>query len=347
MNVTYSDERRSKILIAVIEDYIDTASPVGSQAICEKYHFGVSSATVRNIMGELEAAGLITHPHTSAGRIPTDRGYRYYVNALHDLLPLDRGQLEQIHEALAAPDADVERILDRAARLMAELTHQAAVALYPVLKRSVFKRLEVVPLDARRLLCVLMTTQGLVRSIAIEVDEPVTADELAALVRFLNNELAGMALDEVEAFLQRRILTQTDSFFYLFKRALHILHTALEVDRQEQFRLEGASYVLAQPEFHDTRKTQVLLQMLEAKDELVMLLQDDLARDGVTVRIGREMHPAAMEECSLVTAPYKVRGQAVGGLGILGPRRMEYPRLMATVDCVARRVGELLNQVLG
>ena len=347
MIVTDSNDRRSKILIAVVEDYIDTASPVGSQTICRKHRLGVSSATVRNIFGELEAAGLITQPHTSAGRIPTDRGYRYYVNAIHDLLPLDQRQLTQIHEILAAPEAEVERILDRAARVMAELTHQAAVVLYPVLKRSAFKRLEVVPLDARRLLCVLVTTQGLVRSIIIEVDEPVTGDELQALLRFLNNELAGMALDEVETFLQRRILAQADSFFYLLKRALHIIHATLEADQQEQLRLEGASYVLAQPEFHDAQKTQALLQMLEARDDLVVLLQEDLAHDGVAVHIGHEMEPPALEECSLVTAPYKVRGQTVGGLGILGPRRMAYPRLMATVDCVARRVGELLNQVMG
>ncbi len=347
MSVTDSEERRNRILMAVIEDYIGTALPVGSHAICEKYRLNVSSATVRNIMGELEEQGLIMQPHTSAGRIPTDRGYRYYVNALHDMSPLDAVQVRQIDALLATSGVEAALLLDRAARLMAELTHQAAIALYPVLRRNVFKRLEVIPMDGRHLLCVLVTMQGLVRSIVIEVEEPVTTEELGTLQRFLNTELAGMALDAVEEFLQRRILAQSDSFFYLLKRALQILHLALEAQQQEQLRLEGTSYVLAQPEFHDADKTRVLLRLLETRDELIALLQEDLTHEGMVVRIGQETQRAAMADCSLVSAPYQVGGRVVGGIGILGPKRMEYPRVMATVDYVARRVGELLSQVTG
>ena len=345
MSVNDSEDRRNRILVAVLEDYIDTGVPVGSEAICRKYRLGVSSATVRNVMVELEEQGLITHPHTSAGRVPTDRGYRYYVNALHDL-PFDAAMRHRIDQMLAAHGMDAQHLLDQAARLMAELTHQAAVALYPVLRRNAFKRLEAVPLDGRRLLCVLVTVQGLVRSVIIEVEQPVTAEELHTLLRFLNAELAGMALDEVEDFLQRRILAQADSFFYLLKRALQILHVALEADRQGELRLEGASRVLAQPEFHDVRKTRVLLELLEAKNALVALLQEDLGRDGLMVRIGREIPQAEMADCSLVTSTYKVHGHAVGGLGILGPRRMEYPRVMATVDYVAQRVSQLLTEAM-
>lgn len=347
MNVNDLEERRNRILLAVIEDYIGTACPVGSQAICEKYRLKVSSATVRNILAALEVEGLIMQPHTSAGRIPTDRGYRYYVNALRDMSPLDANQVQRIDEWLAASDMDAAVMLDRAARLMAEVTHQAAIALYPVLRRNVFKRLEVIPLDGRRLLCVLVTMQGLVRSIVVEVDEPVTAEELHALLRFLNAELSGMALDAVEEFLQRRILVQSDSFFYLLKRALQILHLALEAQQQEQLRLEGASYVLAQPEFHDADKTRLLLRFLEAKEELIALLEEDLLREGVVVRIGQETRRAAMADCSMVSSSYKVGDRVVGGIAILGPKRMAYPRVMATVDYVARRVGELLSQVTG
>ena len=196
-------------------------------------------------------------------------------------------------------------------------------------------------------MCVLVTMQGLVRSIIIEVEEPVTLEELGPLQRFLNTELVGMALDEVEEFLQRRILAQSDSFFYLLKRALQILHLALEAQQREPLRLEGASYVLAQPEFQDVDKTRVLLRLLEARDELVALLQEDLAREGLVVRIGQETQRAAMADCSTVSSSYKVNGRVVGGLGILGPKRMAYPRVMVTVDYVARRVGELLSQVMG
>ena len=343
--LTDSEDRRSKILVAVVEGYIDTGSPVGSQMICEKYRLGVSSATIRNVMGDLEAQGLIMQPHTSAGRVPTDRGYRAYVNALRELL-LDPEQARRVDALLGQTGVEPAALLDRAARLMAELTRQAAVALYPVLRRNAFKRLEVVPLDGRRLLCVLVTMQGLVRSIIIEVDEPVTAEELHTLLRFLNTELQGMGLDAVEEFLQRRILAQHDSFFHLLKRALQILHLALESGEAEPLRLEGASYMLMQPEFQDAERTRLVLQFLETRQELVGLLQEDLAREGIQVHIGQELPQPAMSDCSLVTMTYRINGQVVGGLGVLGPKRMEYPRVMAMVDYVARRVGELLSEAV-
>ena len=344
MNVTDSKKRRSEVLFAVIKDYIDTASPVGSQAICQRYRFGVSSATIRNIMGELEEDGLIMQPHTSAGRVPTDRGYRYYVNALRQLM-LDPAETRRIDELLmTAHDADA--ILDCAARLMAELTHQTAIALYPVLRRNVFKRLEAIPLDNKRLLCVLVTMEGVVRSIIIEMNEPATAEELQGLLRFVNSELVGMALEEIEGLLQRRILSQHDSFFYLLKRTLEILHLALEREQEEQAHLEGTSLMLAQPEFQDAQKTRVLLRLLETKHELVALLLEDLQRDGLVVRIGQETQRAEMTDCSVVTMSYRAHGHVVGGLGVLGPKRMEYPRVMATVDYVARRVSDLLTQMV-
>ena len=344
MSVCDSEERRNRILFAVISDYIATACPVGSQAICEKYHLGVSSATVRNIMVELEEAGLITHPHTSAGRVPTDRGYRHYVNALRQMI-LDPDETQRIDHLLARVPGDVSLVLDCAARLMAELTHQAAIALYPVLRRNVFKRLEIIPMDNRRLLCVLVTMEGVVRSIVIETQDAVTAEELRALLRFVNSELTGMALEEIEGFLQRRILAQNDAFFYLLKRTLEILRLTLEREQQEQARFEGASFMLAQPEFEDAQKTRMLLQLLETKRELVAMLLEDLQREGLVVRIGVETQRADMADCSIVTMPYRVQGRIVGGLGVLGPRRMEYPRVMATVDYVARRVSDLLTQM--
>jgi len=305
----------------------------------------LSSATIRNIMAELGEAGLLEQPHTSAGRVPTDRGYRFYVDAVMDVPRVPADQLRQIEALIQPQELDVAQLLSRAVAALSELTQQAAFAVSPTVKQSTVKQIELVPLAARKILCVLVANEEIIASHVVEVIEPMSRDEAVSLARFLNTELAGLSFSELLESLERRMLAQQDAFYYLLKRSVDILQHALSTEPDERFFLEGASYLVAQPEFsRNPHKTSALLKGLDAEEVLVQRLRQDLRTDGVQVRIGREMQVPGLDECSYLAAPVVLGSNIIGGVGILGPKRMDYPRMRALVEAVGGAVAGLLSR---
>ncbi|MBI4597452.1 MAG: heat-inducible transcription repressor HrcA [Candidatus Omnitrophica bacterium] len=345
MSVTDFDERRKRILELIIEAYVSTASPVGSEMIARKLRSSLSSATIRNIMVELEEQGLLEQPHTSAGRVPTDLGYRFYVDSVMDAPRLSAERIQQIEVLIHPAAMEVEQLLERASAALSELTQQAAFVVAPTVKRSTVKQVELVPLSVRKLLCVLIANDEMITSHVIEVEEPLTRDEATALVRFINTELVGLSCVELLSSLERRILGESDSFYHLVKRSLDILQHALLTEPEERLFLDGATYVVAQPEFaRDPHKAHALLKGLDQEQILLQRITEDLAFAGVRVRIGKEVQVPGLEECSYVAAPFAMHNEVVGGVGVLGPKRMDYPRMRSLVEAMSRSITDLLNR---
>lgn len=345
MSLSDLESRRNRILEAVIDTYVSTAVPVGSELIAKKLRSTLSPATIRHVMGDLEGIGYLEQPHTSAGRVPTDRGYRYYVDSLMDVRWLLPEEQRRLVEHLDAQEADVEQLLEHTGVALAELTQQAAFVVAPTLQQGTVRQIELVPLSVRKILCVLVANhQDMFASHVVEVEEPITRDEATALVHFINTQLVGVPFDAMIASLERRLLAERDSFYHLVKRSLDILQHALSVEPHQRLIFEGASHVVAQPEFQrDPHKAHRLLQGLELQDQLVERVRQDLIADRVHARIGSEIQLTGYEECSYIAAPFLIDGTVAGAVGVLGPRRMDYPRLSAWVQGMARALTELLQ----
>lgn len=345
MSVTDFDQRRSRILELVIEAYVATAEPVGSALVARKLRSSLSSATIRHIMVELEEAGLLEQPHTSAGRVPTERGYRFYVDSVMSVRPLATGALRELEQLIHPGEAEPELVLARASDALAELTQQVAFVIAPTVRRSTVKQVELVPLGVRRVLCVLVANEEMISSHVVEVEESITRDEVVSLARFINTELAGLSCSNLLQSLQRRMLAENDAFYYLVKRSLDILQHALSTEPEERLLVGGASFIVAQPEFsRDPRKAHALLRGLDAEEVLLSRIRQDLQRRGVQVRIGREIQVPGLEECSYVLAPVGMGGEMVGGIGVLGPKRMDYPRLRSVVEGMGRCLTDILSR---
>lgn len=342
--VTDFEQRKKRILELIIEAYVSTAVPVGSEMVARKLRSSLSPATIRNIMGDLEEAGFIEQPHTSAGRVPTDLGYRFYVDAVMEIRPLPQEQIRQLQVLIQPAELEVGQVLERAGSALAELTHQASFVVAPTVKHSTVKQVELVPLSLRKLLCVLVVNEEMVASHVVEMDEPMTRDEAAALSRFMSTELVGLAVHDLLDALERRMLAQSDSFYYLVKRSLAILQHALSTEPNERLLVEGASYVVSQPEFsRDPRKAHELLKSLDAEEALVARVRQDLSGARVRVRIGHELQVPGLDECSYVAAPFASGEDVIGGIGVLGPKRMDYPRVRSLVEGMGQCITELLT----
>lgn len=344
------EARRSRIFSEILNLYIQTALPVGSRTIARRLRNSLSPATIRNVMADLEELGYIGHPYTSAGRVPTDQGYRYYVDDLMERIRLTQAEEQSLRAAFEKRHREVEEIIVRTSQLLSELSHQASMVLFSGLAQDTFKRIALIPLDpsSNRLLVVFVTGSGLVHNYKIELESPLDEILLGRLTRILNQELEGMPLSQVEPHLKRKILMERDSLYYLFRQAMEIIKATILTAREERLWMEGASHVLEQPEFHDIDRTRSLLRLMEERETLLQLLRQELEQEvKCRVYIGSEMESAAMSGYSLITCSYKVGDRVLGVIGMLGPTRMEYPRAVALVDQAARMLGNTISRMGG
>ncbi len=320
-----------------------TASPVGSELISRKMRQTLSPATIRHVMVDLEKEGLVEQPHTSAGRVPTDRGYRLYVNQIMEASRLSPEEFQILARMVQAGSGAIEGLFERAGEVLASLCHQAAFVVAPTVTRSTVRQIELLPLGLHRLVCVLVAQEALVVSRVIEIEEPISRDEALSLAHFLNSELAGLSAYDLLASLERRLLAVNDSFYHLVKRSLMILQTALAAEPEDRFFLDGAAYLFEQPEFQrHPERTHELLRQLDLQGVLVQRLRADLVADGTRMRIGREVAIEGFEECSYVVSPVRLQKAVAGGVGILGPRRMDYRRARALTEGMAGVLTALL-----
>jgi heat-inducible transcriptional repressor len=342
-----SEERRLAILRAIVQDYVQTSEPVGSKSLLERHHLGVSAATVRNDMAVLEEEGLIAAPHTSAGRVPTDAGYRLFVDRLSSVKPMSAAERSAIAQFLEGA-VDLDDVVDRTVRLLATLTHQVAVMQYPSLTRSTVRHVEFVPMGARRLMVVLIVNTGRVEQRVIETTTDLgtpEGEETLALVRSrLNAAVVGQRLVDAAASLQSLPEAFAPGDRDLVRAVVRSLEDALVEEREERVVLAGTSNLARV----GTDFPLTIGPVLEALEQHVVLLKLlGTARetsDAVSVRIGHENPFAGLQSTSVVSTEYGTGQDLVAGLGVLGPTRMDYPTTMASVRAVATYVSRILAQ---
>ncbi|WP_018155069.1 heat-inducible transcriptional repressor HrcA [Demetria terragena] len=340
-----SDERRLHVLRAIVQDYVATSEPVGSKALLERHQLGVSAATVRNDMAALEEDGYIAAPHTSAGRIPTDAGYRLFVDEISRIKPLSRSERVAIQRFLDA-SVDLDDVVDRTAQLLASLTNQVAVMQYPSLTRSTVRHVELVALSADRLMVVLILSNGRIEQRVIDVSRDHTTDDGQTVMGDLRariNALAnGQTLVEAAAKLVPVPEALAPDDRSTGQAVVASLTDMLKEQREERVVLAGTAN-LARTD-HDTANLGPVLDALEQHVVLLRLLESlNVDRDDhIAVRIGAENSHEGLHHSSVVTTTYGAGG--VAGLGVLGPTRMDYPSTMAAVRAVARYVSEILDQ---
>ncbi|QGQ19016.1 heat-inducible transcriptional repressor HrcA [Cellulomonas sp. JZ18] len=336
-----SEDRRLDVLRAIVEDYVATREPVGSRALTERHALGVSPATIRNDMAALEDAGLIVQPHTSAGRVPTDLGYRVFVDRLSGVKPLSAAEKRAIGTLLEQA-VDLDDVIDRAVRLLAQLTQQVAVVQYPSLRRSALRHVELVPVGARHLLVVIITTTGRVEQRTLELPEDLDEVTVARLRVRLNVAAAGLRLAELDQALEALPTEFAADGATLARAVVAAVAETLAQEREERVVVAGASH-LARTAGADFPHT--IGPVLEALEEQVVLLRllSEMAEDsaGVAVRIGRETQHEGLAETSIVTSGYGAEG-GVAVLGSVGPLRMDYPGTMSAVRAVARYLTRIL-----
>ncbi|MEU8004104.1 heat-inducible transcriptional repressor HrcA [Catellatospora sp. NPDC049111] len=336
------DDRKLEVLRAIVEDYVATQEPVGSKALVERHALGVSPATVRNDMAVLEEEGFIRQPHTSAGRVPTDRGYRLFVDRLSRVKPLSPAERRAIERFLVGA-VDLDDVVHRAVRLLAQLTRQVAVVQYPSLTRSSVRHLELVPVSTTRLLLVMITDTGRVEQRVVELPGPVEPDEITELRRTLNATLVGVKLVDTPPLVQGLVERAEPQGKATMSTLVSVLLETLVERHEERLALAGTSNLARMGPLDLT--TGALRPILEALEEEVILLKlfDEVKSGAARVRIGDENEVVDLRATSVVSTGYGPGATVVGGMGIVGPTRMDYPGTIATVRAVARYVGEMLG----
>ncbi len=333
--------RAKKILHAVVSEYLATGEAVGSQTVTRRYGLDVSAATVRTVMGDLEEAGFLKHAHTSAGRMPTERGLRYYVDMLLRVRSLTVGEKGEIRERLGPSGGDVPDVMQRTSRLLRELSHLTVVVQAPRPESDVVEHLEFVQLREGQLLAVIAAGSGQIQNKLVPIEVPVDPGELDRINNYLNELVGGLTLEQARARLLVEIQSERTVHDALVARALQLASMAVPAEAPEVL-VDGQSNLLAGKA--DLERAKLLLRTLEEKDLLVRLLDRTLAAPGICVFIGAEANLADLTDVSVVAASYGPEGRPLGTIGVIGPSRMNYSRVIPLVDFTAEMIGETLGK---
>ena len=336
------DERKYRILQAIIDDYITTAAPVGSRTISRKSGVGFSPATIRNEMSDLEELGYLDQPHTSAGRVPSTKAYRLYVDQLLQVGRLSNEERQRMYDHLNRRSTQVESVIRSAAEVLSNATHYAAVIVAPKLGTLRIRHVQLVPVSERSALMIIVTTAGIVKDAVIALPEGLSADDLYAISRMLTERLSDQPLEAVrqifadllrDAEINRRLLGET----------LNVIETRLQSEDSTEIYIGGGANLLSYPEYADVEKAKSFFSVLDSKEQVRKLLSNEGGME-VTIRIGPENGLPELKDCSVVSARYRVGSDSDGTLAIIGPTRMNYNRVISVLDYMGRALSEVLSQ---
>ncbi len=340
-------ERAQHLLKTLVERYIREGQPVGSRTLARECGLDISPATVRNVMADLEEMGLVRSPHTSAGRVPTVRGYRLFVDSLLRVEPLDERQVERLRAEIeeAAAEADPHELAERASEILSELTRMAGVVTVPRTEFRALRQVEFLPLSGNRALAILVVDEREVQNRVIDTGRPYGAEELQRISNYLNEHFAGLTLEEIRTRLVRDMEETRAHMNRLMDEAIEMGRRALVAPpaEEEDYVVSGETQLMSFRELSDVEKLRQLFEAFEQKRDLLGLLDQCVRARGVRIFIGEESGYEPLGECSVVSAPYTVEGRVVGVLGVIGPTRMAYDRVIPIVDVTARLLGAALN----
>ncbi|MCR4440184.1 MAG: heat-inducible transcriptional repressor HrcA [bacterium] len=335
--------REEQVFRSVVRNFVQNARPVGSRLVAKQCGMDVSAATIRNVMADLEEKGLITHPHTSAGRVPTDRGYRYYVDTLMQVDDLTPQEREDIRRKLLCPSADVEQILESSSRALGNISKLLGVVLAPRFYQGIFDRLDLVEIADKRILVIIRVKSGLVKTILMEIDSNLSRERLEETARVLNERLHGLTLLEIKRTIDKRMADISEGSPDLVRLIVGSAESVFDIEGGAHFYVSGTGNILSQPEFISHEQMSKILQLLDQKHVLIQVLNEQGEKEGVSIIIGEENREELMRSCSLITATYNL-GDVTGTLGVLGPTRMQYAKVIALVDYMAQVLHELIRE---
>jgi heat-inducible transcriptional repressor len=332
------DARHRDVLIAVLREYIDSTEPVGSRALAQRHFPSLSAATLRNVMADLEQMGYLVQPHTSAGRVPTDKAYRFYVDSFP---PPQSVKTVAGGETLPTRRSGIDGFMERTSSHLSSATKLTGLLLAPPLKQTTLARLDLIPLEDDRALVVLVTDAGWVTARSVTLDQPLAVEEVRAIGRELHRRYSGHTVQDV---LDMET-PPNDPLDPLHTRARGVIEQLVTLLRGRTLYVSGAINMLDQPEFWDIESTRELLRTFEQKERLADLMTVLASAEGLSVTIGDENPVAEMRECTLITSTYLYRDQIIGVLGVVGPRRLPYPEVISVVNETARHVTDALSRV--
>ena len=331
-------ERKNKVLHAVIHEYIKTGKPVGSTVLEKNYKFNLSPATLRNLMAELEKEGFLTHPHTSAGRIPTDEGYKAYVNSLVELQRLAVEEEEKIKKEYERKTKEIDSLLSQTSKILSGLSNYTGFITAPNSKTNLIRNIELVQLSSEQILVVLLTRSGIVKNKVINLS--IDSENLYELKKFLNDKLRGLSLDEASKRIVIEVQKYQDKQQDLFKLAEYISNAIDSI--KDDIYMAGTSNVLGLPDFNDFESARSLVKLNEDRERLIEIIGENFKDSDVKVQIGGQGKIADLKDLSVITTSYSYGNKIIGVLGIIGPKRMEYEKMMALVKSVSKVVNGLL-----
>lgn len=335
------DKRAQILLKTLVEHYISDGQPVGSRTLSKCSGLDLSPASIRNVMSDLEEMGFIVSPHTSAGRIPTPRGYRMFVDTLLTVQPLQQQEIRQLAHTLSSPDP--QELISSAATMLSSLTSFAGLVMVPKRRQVAFRQLEFLPLSEKRILLIIVTTDGNVQNRIILTDKAYSPSELTQAANFFNQHYAGSTLEDVQRHLHAELQQMQSDMTRLMTAALEASGKALSED-QDNVVISGERNLLQVEDLStNVSSLRKLFEVFERRTTLLQLLDTSQKADGINIFIGGESGHLPLDECSLVTAPYEVDGQVVGTLGVIGPTRMAYERVIPIVDITAKLLSNALS----
>jgi heat-inducible transcriptional repressor len=337
------NERFKKVLEFIVLDYISSAEPVGSRTICKRYGIPLSPATVRNVMADLEELGFLWQPHTSAGRVPTDKAFRFYVDEILNVQSLSHIEREKIRRTYRISKYDIPEIMRGTSRILSGLSNYMGVVLAPKMASTIFKHIQFIRLGIDQILAVFVTSGGTVQNVMIYMDDDLSQHELDSMSRYLNEMLKGLALAQVREKILDEMKKEKVAYDRMMKQALKLGQRAFGGQEEKELYIDGQVNILDELEFANIDKMKSLFRAFEEKSILITLLDQCLAGAGVRITIGSESECREMEGCSLVSAAYGTVDQTLGILGILGPRRMNYSRVIPVVEYTAQVLTRILK----
>ena len=338
------NERSQNILEAIVEDYISSAEPVGSRAISRKHNFNLSPASVRNVMADLEEMGLLCSPHTSSGRIPTGKGFQYYIDTLLEVRDLNRDERQYLRNSYRFKNMRMEDVMQEVGRVLSGLSQYTGLVMAPKFISTVFRQIEFIRLSQGRLLAIYVSETGLVQNKVIEADPSLTAQDLEHISNYLNSELNGMSIQDIRAKLNEELHKGRVEYDQLKKQALSLSCAALQDEVEDLVYVSGASLMLGQPEFSTPEQMKRLIQSLESKKLLIEMLDRAQSVEGVQIFVGSESSDVDLQGCSLITSNFSNQKGAIGTLGVIGPVRMNYSQVVPIVDFTAQLVSRVLDR---
>lgn len=335
-------DRKLKILYAIVKDYIETADAVGSRTLSKKYNLGISAATIRNEMADLEELGYLTQPYTSAGRIPSDRAYRAYVNYIMTLKKKVHTQDSELKSSFASKVGEIRELLHYSSRILAEITDYTTIALSPHIEECRFKNIQFVRISSEMILAIIVTDTGVVRKPVFKISGGIDSDILQKVSNLLNYKMVGLTLREVEQLLVREIKHEASVLENIARKIVPELLKTLDKIEEYDLIFSGTTNIFNFPEYNDVVRAKAFLTMLEKKQAIYDLIAA-VNNDGISISIGGENDFEEVKDCSLITATFKTDDSIVGWLTVIGPTRMEYSKVIRSIRQVSVFVNDLLK----